>query len=74
MVKLGSYWGHVDHIGACITHARSKALRGYHSTYYVPSQCVGPLKDAQKAFSSLDGHDIPMEIESLGKKGILIRE
>jgi ribonuclease Z len=40
--------GHVDHIGACIIHARGKAMRGKPATYYVPSHCVDPLIDAQR--------------------------
>ena len=54
--------GHVDHIGACIIHARAKMLTSRQSIYYVPTESVGPLEDARVAFSKMDGKDIPMNI------------
>ena len=57
--------GHVDHIGASVMHARSKALTKKTATYYVPVDSVGPLEEARAAFSKLDGGDIPMNIVPL---------
>ena len=54
--------GHVDHIGACVMHARAKMLTSKQSIYYVPTESVEPLEDARIAFSKMDGKDIPMNI------------
>lgn len=54
--------GHIDHVGACISHARAKALSSSPSTYLVPHEIVESLEAARKAFSSMDGAEIPMNI------------
>jgi ribonuclease Z len=54
--------GHIDHSGACISHARAKGRNSAPSTYYLPNNCVQPLLDAKAAFEQLDGHEIPMNI------------
>ena len=54
--------GHVDHIGACVMHARAKMLTSRQAIYYVPVESVGPLEEARIAFSKMDGKDIPMKI------------
>jgi ribonuclease Z len=58
--------GHVDHIGACVMHARAKMLTSRQAIYYVPVESVGPLEDARIAFSKMDGKDIPMKIIPIG--------
>ena len=54
--------GHVDHIGACVMHARAKSLRGKPATYYVPVETVVSLQQALSAFEALDGSSINMPI------------
>jgi ribonuclease BN (tRNA processing enzyme) len=63
--------GHVDHIGACISHARVKALTKSTCKYYVPEEVIIPLEEARVAFSKMDGKDIPMELISV-KPGDII--
>lgn len=58
--------GHVDHIGACVIHARAKMLTSRQAIYYVPVESVGPLEEARIAFSKMDGKDIPMKIIPIG--------
>jgi ribonuclease Z len=53
---------HTDHIGAIISHARARALQRKPAKYYVPHFAFAHLETARKAFSELDGCDIPMEI------------
>ena len=64
--------GHVDHIGACVMHARAKMLTSRQSIYYVPTESVGPLDEARVAFSKMDGKDIPMNIVPL-KPGDVVK-
>lgn len=54
--------GHVDHIGAAITHARAKSLRSQPANYYVPTDILSYLQDALAAFELLDGSSINMNI------------
>ena len=54
--------GHVDHIGASISHARNKVMTSKAAVYYVPVDNVAALEEARIAFSKLDGRDIPMKI------------
>mmetsp|Transcript_2648 Transcript_2648/g.3972 ORF Transcript_2648/g.3972 Transcript_2648/m.3972 type:complete len:299 (+) Transcript_2648:48-944(+) len=55
--------GHVDHIGACISHARARSLISRYATnYYVPHNCVEALHAAKAAFEALDQKEIPMNI------------
>eukprot|EP01041_Mallomonas_annulata_P009659 gene9659-20086_t len=54
--------GHIDHIGACIMHARGRAMSLSKATYFVPENCLQPLLDAKNAFERLDEHEIPMDI------------
>lgn len=54
--------GHMDHIGACVAHARARALSSSAATYYVPPGCLTGLQEAKSAFEKLDGSDIPMKI------------
>lgn len=63
--------GHVDHIGACVMHARAKMLTSRQSIYYVPVESVGPLEDARIAFSKMDGKDIPMNIIPIGPEDVV---
>ena len=64
--------GHVDHIGACVMHARAKMLTSKQSVYYVPTESVGPLDEARAAFSKMDGKDIPMNIVPI-KPGDIVK-
>jgi len=57
--------GHVDHIGACISHARSRSMGKSPAKYYVPENCVTHLLDAKKAFEGLDEHEIAMDIRPM---------
>jgi ribonuclease Z len=54
--------GHIDHIGACISHARAKSLNPSPVTYYVPLSCLDGLVQAKQAFEILEGKEIPMKI------------
>lgn len=45
--------GHIDHAGACISHARAKALNSSPATYIVPENLLLPLLDAKKAFETM---------------------
>lgn len=54
--------GHIDHIGACICHARAKSLNSTSVTYYVPPSCVEGLIQAKQSFELLEGKEIPMKI------------
>jgi ribonuclease Z len=54
--------GHIDHIGACISHARAKSLSSSPVTYYVPLSCFEGLLEAKTAFERLEGKEIPMKI------------
>lgn len=53
---------HTDHIGSCILHARARALQRRPAKYYMPAFAVDHLEAARKAFSEMDGRDIPMDI------------
>ncbi|KAJ1405915.1 beta-lactamase-like protein, partial [Ochromonadaceae sp. CCMP2298] len=57
---------HIDHIGACIAHARARALSSAPATYYVPTSAAAALAQAQRAFELLDGGPIPMNIVPMG--------
>ncbi len=54
--------GHVDHVGAAISHARARALTNGPATYYVPEGIEEDLQIAKEAFGRMDGKDIPMDI------------
>ncbi len=54
--------GHMDHAGACISHARAKALSSAPSTYYIPSAIKDAFLMAKQGFEAMDGHEIPMKI------------
>ena len=55
--------GHVDHIGAIISHARAASMQnGGTTNYYVPESCLLPLMGAKSAFEALDMKDIPMKL------------
>ena len=59
--------GHIDHIGGCIGHARTKAMsEQIVPTYYVPVETVKLLEAVRTSSSALDGHDIKMNIVPLG--------
>ena len=55
--------GHIDHVGAAISHARARALSHGPAVYYVPEGIEGELRAALEAFSKMDGKDIPMDIQ-----------
>lgn len=54
--------GHMDHAGACISHARAKALNSSPSTYYIPSAIKEAFMMAKQGFELMDGREIPMNI------------
>src|SRR3546814_531071 len=54
--------GHVDHVGACIQHARARARCYPRATYYLPADRVDAMQRAKAAFQDLDGPEIPMTI------------
>eukprot|EP01038_Epipyxis_sp_PR26KG_P010091 gene10091-13563_t len=54
--------GHMDHVGACISHARARALSASPATYYVPMHILEHLNNAKSAFEFMDGSPIPMNI------------
>ena len=54
--------GHIDHAGACISHARGRALSGSPASYYVPVEIVDHLNQARVAMEKMDGSLIPMNI------------
>lgn len=54
--------GHLDHIGACVTHARARALSQGPGNYYVPSNCVEALLTLKRACEALDESEIHMNI------------
>jgi ribonuclease Z len=54
--------GHIDHVGACISHARGKTLSGKVATYFVPFCLYDSLLEAKIAFEKMDGKLIPMDI------------
>ena len=52
--------GHIDHIGAIVTHARARALTHSPASYYMPLNCIAPIQAVKAAFEVLDGREIPM--------------
>eukprot|EP01036_Dinobryon_divergens_P026322 gene26322-34950_t len=54
--------GHIDHVGACISHARARAISFSPASYYVPYGVYDALLDAKLAFEKMDGAPIPMNI------------
>ena len=54
--------GHTDHVGACISHARARALTHSVAKYYVPADVAVHLEEIRSSFSKLDGNEIPMDI------------
>eukprot|EP00605_Chrysophyceae_sp_TOSAG23-4_P000610 GSChrysophyteH1.ASY1.ANO1.687.1 assembled CDS len=54
--------GHVDHVGAAVSHARARALSHQPAIYYVPEGIQNELEVARQAFSAMDKKDIPMDI------------
>lgn len=63
--------GHIDHIGACISHARAKSLNSSGATYYVPLSCLEGLIQAKQAFEILEGKEIPMKIVGISPNEIV---
>lgn len=68
--------GHIDHSGACINHARARALsylgkknleevKNLIPVYYVPIEIKETLERAQKLYEELDGREIPMFIRGV---------
>lgn len=58
--------GHCDHVGAAVQFARATSLNsGPAPAYYVPESCREPLEQAQRAFATLDGSEIPMNLRVL---------
>ena len=57
--------GHIDHIGAVVSHARARALSHQPAVYYLPENCVGPILEVKAAFEKLDGREIPMVIHAV---------
>lgn len=55
--------GHLDHAGACVLHARGRALTHQPATYYVPAVIAEPMQQVKKAFETMDDREIPMHIK-----------
>ena len=55
--------GHLDHAGACVLHARSRALSHQPATYYIPEIIQEPLQQVKQAFEVMDDRTIPMNIK-----------
>ncbi len=54
---------HLDHCAAVITHARRRLLLNYDvAKYYMPRCMLPTMKVAIKAFESLNGSPIPMQL------------
>ena len=49
-------------IGACVLHARARALSQGKATYYIPANCLEGLLEQKLACEKLDGSEIPMNI------------
>ena len=58
--------GHIDHIGAVVSHARARALTHEPAVYYMPKNCQGPILEVKAAFEKLDGREIPMVVRTVG--------
>ena len=54
--------GHIDHVGAAISHARARSLSSRPAIYYVPEGIQDALQAAREAFESMNGQEIPMDI------------
>ena len=54
--------GHIDHVGAAISHARVQSLGSRSAIYYVPEGIQDSLQAAREAFESMNGQEIPMDI------------
>ena len=64
--------GHMDHIGGCVSHARSRGLHGKKATYFVPECCKEGLLEQKAACEKMDGQEIPMNVRTC-KPGEFIR-
>lgn len=64
--------GHMDHIGACVAHARARALQAKKATYFIPECCKDGLLEQKAGAEKMDDHEIPMNIR-ICKPGEYIR-
>jgi ribonuclease Z len=63
--------GHLDHAGACVLHARSRALTHAPATYYIPAVIAEPMAQVKKAFEQMDDREIPMNIKIVKPSDII---
>jgi ribonuclease Z len=57
--------GHIDHIGATVSHARARALTSGAAIYYMPENCIAPILAVKAAFEQLDEREIPMILKAI---------